>query len=949
MRYAGNDRESQSVSPRVLLVSQPSNAGTARHVADLAEGLTRKGLAVTVACPAGGVLSARLIRAAIPVIALPMRREISPLSDLRAFLRLFLLCRRLRPDVLHAHSSKAGFLGRIAGRLAGVPVIAFTPHCWSFQAVEGWKRDFYVGLERLASRFCDVTITVSEEEALEATEAGVVDPGRIRVIPNGLSAGEFEAAPSGARDIPFITVGRLEEQKGYSYLLEAMAELAYHEPGVRLSIVGDGSLRRDLEKQAASLGLRDVVRFEGERADVRPFLRRSRVFVLSSLWEGLPYTIIEAMAARLPVVSTDVGGCRELVIDGETGRLVPARDPAALAAAMRALWRDDALRESMGKAGFQRAVHRFRLESCVDRNEQAYAECLEIARERRSERRRAALLGPKATAVAGTISLVLAGAVVAGGVSLGNRVLPGVRVGGADVGGLTLEQAARVVDELSRRSITVSVSATSAGVAVSGSALRLDVMPALEGAYLVGRVGALPDRVAQGVAAFRGQLSVPVSALSSGAVAEVLADARRRMERAPVDAGFELVGGELKTTQERSGVRVDENAFLTSVGAAATDPRAGDRVVRVTLQQRPPEVTGAEVARLSALAAEWTRRDVVGSAPVGRISLSRARLASLLSVHGGELVVDGPRAAAALAESPLPSSPPENARLAVVNGAVRIIDGVPGSQVDASATARSLQSALESGRGGFAIVLRQREPDVTRSDLAKLGIDRLLSSFTTRFRLGQDGRDININLAATAIRGRVLGVGEVFSLNADTGPRNRGTGYKESLIFSNGKVVPGVGGGVCQVSSTTYQAALRAGLEIVERRSHSMAVSYIAPGLDATTFYPIVDLKFRNTTRGPILVWTAVRGNALTVSIYGSGERPDVRIETTTMKTMPQGTRTVHDVALRPGARVVDSLGTPGYIVASYRVTYQGGRVVTREQLAIDEYRPRNRVVRVGG
>jgi vancomycin resistance protein YoaR len=194
----------------------------------------------------------------------------------------------------------------------------------------------------------------------------------------------------------------------------------------------------------------------------------------------------------------------------------------------------------------------------------------------------------------------------------------------------------------------------------------------------------------------------------------------------------------------------------------------------------------------------------------------------------------------------------------------------------------------------------------------------------------------------------VLGIGEVFSLNAETGPRNRATGYKESLIFSNGKVVPGIGGGVCQVSSTTYQAALRADLRIVERQSHSMQVSYIAPGLDATTFYPIVDLKFQNTRSGPILLWTEIRGNALTVSVYGSGARPDIQIRTATKKTIPPSTRIVYDTTMRPNARVVESAGSPGSVVASWRLTYDNGQVVKREPLAIVEYRPRARVIRVG-
>jgi vancomycin resistance protein YoaR len=229
-----------------------------------------------------------------------------------------------------------------------------------------------------------------------------------------------------------------------------------------------------------------------------------------------------------------------------------------------------------------------------------------------------------------------------------------------------------------------------------------------------------------------------------------------------------------------------------------------------------------------------------------------------------------------------------------------------------------------------------------------MGITRKLGSYTTTFRKGQDARDVNIALAANAIKGEVLGIGETFSLNEATGPRNRATGYRESLIISGGKVVPGVGGGTCQVSTTTYQAALRSGLRIVDRQPHSMSVSYVKPGLDATTFYPIVDLKFMNTTDGPVLVWTEVKGNKLTVSIYGSSRPPDVKIETEVKKTIPPKERIVYDKKLAKGRRVVEIEGVPGYVVATYRVFREDGGGTRRERLGVDEYKPRDRVVRVG-
>lgn len=943
-----DDGASRGVPPRILLVSQPTSAGTARHVGDLAEGLLRRGARVTVASPAEGALPARLKAAGVPVVELAMQREISPLADIASYVQLVRLCRRLKPDVLHVHSSKAGFLGRMAGHVAGVPVVVFTPHSWSFQGTQGRKRDLYIALERIASWFCDMTIAVSEREAQEAIESRVVSAGRIRTIPNGLPEAEFGLPARGRRDIPFLSIGRLDEQKGYSYLLEAMVELSHKEPGVRLYIVGDGSLRGELEAQARSLGLQNVVHFEGEQTDVRSYLDRAHVFVLSSLWEGLPYTIIEAMAAHLPVVSTDVGGCSELVSDGETGRLVPAADSSALAVAMRGLWRDDVLAEKMGNAGFLRARSRFQLESCVQRNSATYDECLAGKRAVRAEKRAGSLFGPKTTTALVVVSLVVAAVVLASQLSIANRMLPGVRVGGSEVGGLTLERSATAIDSVSSGPVSVSVTPTSTALPLSGVQVQLDTMPALDRAYLVGRVGALPRRLSERIAASRSQIQVPVSAFNQGSVTEILAASRLQLDRAPKDAGFELDGTGLKVVPEQPGVRVDEAAFLTSLGAAATSPRAEDRAVRVPVRLTPAAVTRAEAKRLYSQAVEWTSRDLVASAGGARFSVPRAQVASLLAVHDGKLVVSADRTGVVLERFRVPVSAPRDARLVVVGRNVRIVDGAAGAQVDATATAQALQGAVSSGQDRFNIALTRREPNITGADLANLGINRRLSSYTTRFKLGQDGRDTNISLAASAVRGKVLGIGEVFSLNAETGPRNRSTGYKESLIFSNGKVVPGVGGGVCQVSSTTYQAALRANLRIVDRQSHSMAVSYIEPGLDATTFYPIVDLKFQNSRSGPILMWTEIRGNALTVSVFGSGAKPHIGVSTVRKKTIPEKTRIVYDAKLPPGVRVAETAGSPGYIVASFRLTYDSGRVVKREPLAIDEYRPRDRVIRVG-
>lgn len=361
---------------RILIVSQ-SLGGVATHVIDLATGLESRGWDVIAACADRDWLAARLPES-IDVVEIAMVREIHPSTDAMSFIRLARLCREVRPTVLHLHSSKAGFLGRIAGRMTRVPVVVFTPHCWSFQSAEGRRRRFYVGLEKLASRFCDMTVAVSQHESDEAISLGVVDPGHVVVIRNGVPSPKNGALPEhveallarGGRFV--VSAGRLAEQKGYSHLIKAMELVKREQPLAKLLIAGDGGLSDELRAESRALGLDEAVYFVGELDDVGPLLERADVFVLSSLWEGLPYVILEAMSAGLPVVTTSVGGCPELVENNVSGLVVPPRQPEALAESILSLLGDEALRAKLGLAGRARAADEFSRERCIDENEAIY-------------------------------------------------------------------------------------------------------------------------------------------------------------------------------------------------------------------------------------------------------------------------------------------------------------------------------------------------------------------------------------------------------------------------------------------------------------------------------------------------------------------------------------------------------------------------------------------------
>ncbi len=320
--------------------------GAQTYVAQLLPALTER-YDVVVAAHGHGPLEQAVTAAGARFSALEhVRREIGP-RDLAGIVELVRLFRRERPDLVHLNSSKIGALGRIAAVLARVPARIFTVHGWSFGPHEGTAARGYRTLERLLSPLA-WTICVSEGDRACAPWLN----GRGVVIPNAVDVSAATVASPNGGPPTIVSVGRLVLPKSFWTLGDALRSL---EPGsFRARIVGDGP-------QANLLRGIDGVELLGERHDVPAILAAADVFVLSSLSEGMPISILEAMAAGLPVVASAVGGVPEVVIDGETGLLVPPDDAPALANALRRLLADAGLRRRLGAAGRRRAEERFDL------------------------------------------------------------------------------------------------------------------------------------------------------------------------------------------------------------------------------------------------------------------------------------------------------------------------------------------------------------------------------------------------------------------------------------------------------------------------------------------------------------------------------------------------------------------------------------------------------------
>ena len=339
--------------PRILLLVTLAEVGGAQtYIALLVPALVEE-FDVTVAASGPGPLRDAVEAAGARYVPLRhVRRPVSPWHDLLGVIELVRLCRRERPLIVHANSSKAGILGRLAARIAGVPVRIFTVHGWAFAQYHGVASVLYLWLDRLARPLTTHFICVSQSTREAGIAARTCRPQNTSVIPNSVDVAATPRAALDGDPPRVVSVGRLKEPKDFVGLVRALSLAAVP---FRAVIVGDGPDRPVVEQAIRAHAVADRVVLLGERDDVAGQLAQSDVFVLASRSEGMPLSVLEAMAAGLPVVASAVGGVPELVVSGETGLLVPPDDIDALADALRALLSDALLRRAMGDAGRVRA------------------------------------------------------------------------------------------------------------------------------------------------------------------------------------------------------------------------------------------------------------------------------------------------------------------------------------------------------------------------------------------------------------------------------------------------------------------------------------------------------------------------------------------------------------------------------------------------------------------
>jgi len=551
------------------------------------------------------------------------------------------------------------------------------------------------------------------------------------------------------------------------------------------------------------------------------------------------------------------------------------------------------------------------------------------------------------------------------------KIHPGVRIGDIPVGSLSVVDArARLQAESAKqlaRPVTARADARTWTVTAAQVGAEVDIIGSVERANRVGREGGLGRMISERAAAVFGGVSVDakvdgdpeltgaVLATIESAVAVPARDASIAVEGVAVRLIAAKPGVRLRTARARADIPVtdaDAQAALKDAGRLVAGPvtvvykGATHNVARETVATwiaftpRPVDPkTGQPIpaATATAAAAATASADVTGAPVPGR----------RYALDAG---FDPARIGVAIAPfTKGVGRPAIDAQFVAAKGRVSIKPGQVGLGPDLASLAHDLERACITGQPRRAeLSLTETQPRMTTEQAEAMRISDRISTFTTTFSAGNLPRTNNIRLLAASLDNKLVPPGGTFSFNASAGERTAKKGYQEAPAIVNGKLVPQLGGGVCQVGTTFFNAVFFSGLPVIERRNHSFYISHYPMGRDATVSWGGPDFKWKNDTANWILIRTQVSGGSLTVSLYGTD--PGYQVDYTTgafTNVKPHTVSEVKDPTLTKGAKVIEDGGVDGGNVTVIRTVYKGGKVV-RTDTFVSHYRPKEEVVRVG-
>jgi vancomycin resistance protein YoaR len=556
-----------------------------------------------------------------------------------------------------------------------------------------------------------------------------------------------------------------------------------------------------------------------------------------------------------------------------------------------------------------------------------------------------------------TMVLLVVGSLVVAGVYAGssNTLSSGETIAGVDVGGLTTKQAVRLLEG---RAAALSKAPVALRVAGHTFQLRQD-----EIGVRVDWAGAVASArsKAGGFGPIRGFRRLLLRAFGGGVTPKARADGHgldRALDRIvgsvgrePRDAAIVLHGLQPVVVPGRIGLSIDRSAAKQEL--LDRFAHLSREAVVLPLSPQPPQVTAAM------LATEVASVRTAVSSPVDlqlgstRYRLPRWQLAAMLRPPSGgsqTITLGGKQADAFILklEKAL-NRPPKDASFAVSGSAVRIVPDLPGRVLSVPATVRNIVHAALSPTGRTAvIVVETKQAKHTAKDARAMGIRELVAGYTTEFG-GVPNRIHNVELVSHLIDGTLIAPGTTFSFNGTTGDRNASKGFLEAPVIINGELTTGLGGGVCQVSTTVFNAAYEAGLDITARTNHALYISHYPQGRDATVNYPDVDLKFVNDTKDWLLLRTFVSSYSLTVNLYGTS--PHRRVVSETAPLVVNGhppTQWLKDPKLKKGTKVIEQAGSPPLSTSDHRKVYSADGKLLHDNVWYSRYDGEKRVIHIG-
>jgi vancomycin resistance protein YoaR len=536
------------------------------------------------------------------------------------------------------------------------------------------------------------------------------------------------------------------------------------------------------------------------------------------------------------------------------------------------------------------------------------------------------------------------------------RLPAGSQIAGVDVSGLTAGQARSLLEHRSRTLANVPVLFTAAGkrwrVKPSAVVMDVDWGAAVEAAQRQGEgFGPVRGLKRLGVRVFGGEVA-PTSRVYQSAVDTYMGRFARRVDEASIEPSLVLRGSVPEIVPGRNGRLLDraaaEKVFVQALTALSRNPVAVPLKVDRT-RLAPKDLVGAKVKAETALSAPV---DVAYGPGGWHLTVAKiTRLLELPSNGDTDLRLAGPRADHFFSNlKKRVDNAPKDASFAIgARNIVRVVPAQPGRTLDMQATTRNLMAALLSPTTRKAdLAVTTAAPERTTPDARAMGITGLVGAYET-FYGGVPNRIHNVQLVARMIDNHYIAPNEEFSFNGTTGDRSESKGFLEAPVIINGEVKTGLGGGVCQVSTTTFNAAYEAGLPITDRTNHALYISHYPQGRDATVNYPDTDLKFVNDTGHWLWLRTFVSSSSLTVALYGTPQHRQVESEVTPLVVTGQPpVKRVPDPNLTVGTTALEESGSPSRSTSVRRKVFSSSGKLLYDHTWYSAYSAEPRVIRYG-